>query len=113
MRKIIKICEKCKSKFDGYHHQKYCSYDCFLEDFTRTGTPRNLIIDDSKCKIWLGDVDDEGFPVASYGDKVVRVRDKQIDIPEGKRINVVCGNPKCMNKKHYELVDDLTKFGYL
>ena len=115
MHKIKGHCIKCGKDFKKESPTaKYCSMICFLKDFTRPSKPRNLIPDETLCMIWLGDVDNQNNPVVVHGDKVLKLRDDvQLQHSENKRINVICGNPLCVNPKHYELVDDLKKYGYL
>ena len=115
MYKKIKNCDKCGKEFKRESQSaRYCSMDCFLSDFTRPSKPRYIIPDDSRCMIWLGNVDNQNNPVVVHGDKVLKLRDDvQLSHDESKRINVICGNHLCVNPNHYELVDDLKKFGYL
>ena len=113
MRVKKSYCIKCGTSFDFNHGKQYCGLECFLKDFTYETKPKYLIADETPCMIWKGDVDQNNNPVVVHGDKVVKVRDQQITLEPGKRLNVICGNSRCLNKNHYEIVDDFSEFGYL
>lgn len=112
MKAFNRICLKCGNQFSTYSPSgKYCSLECSIDSFTIPGRPKHLMISNTPCKIWRGDFLD-GKPVVVGNNGVEEVRKLQVNVPEGKRINTSCGNKNCVNKDHYDIVDDLSDFGY-
>lgn len=114
MKKFNRLCPQCGESFStNSPTQIYDKLECSIDSKCTPSKPRNLIVDESNCKIWRGDVDSNDNPIIVVNDKILKLRNTQIFVPEGKRINVDCGNKMCVNENHYRLVDDLSHFGYI
>lgn len=108
-----KTCPVCGKRYTAKKASRvYCSVECLIDSYTTPALPKHIIADDSPCKIWRGDLENDK-PVLVFEDTIVDLRSAQVDLPEGKRINLSCGNHYCVNEKHYEIVDDLSQFGFI
>lgn len=110
-RPFNRLCTCCGEQFSTQSPSKtLCSMDCKIQESTIPGVPKH-VTDNGNCRIWVSDYLD-GQPII-FTDKIEKLRDTQVKVPEGKRLIITCGNRNCVNKDHYEIVDDLSMFGFI